>query len=228
MIRPSWTDTTAALARRAELAEAASRRMKDAQANFGHSERETQELFALVALSRARDAALLKAAGSALRRRAAGRPAPLWLPPSWVLPGEAAPRWWRELVTQRDAGIWLAIPQPGPETALGQLDDPLIQDVAKGARLLQTSLVGHKSRDSSYEAYVPEGGPLQGRSVPPVPGLSPERSWKANLLLGRGTGFRVKAGRVEEFAQANRDRHAIWDRARSYGAAVVALLRAVA
>ncbi|MFD8316158.1 hypothetical protein [Kitasatospora purpeofusca] len=228
MIRPSWTDTTAALARRAELAETAAQRMRDAEADFGHSERETQELFALVALSRARDAALLRAAGSALRRRAAGRSAPLWLSPSRVLPGEAAPRWWRQVVTQTDAGIWRAIPQPGPETALGQLDDPLVQEVAKGARLLQTSLVGYKGRDSSYEAFVPDGGPLQGRSVPPIPGLSPERSWKVNLLLGRGSGFRVKADRMDEFAQANQDRHAVWERARTYGAAVVVLLRAVA
>nr|BEK71500.1 hypothetical protein KPHV_87270 [Kitasatospora purpeofusca] len=228
MGRPSWNKTTEALARRAAQAEHANERLQEADADLPADRHDT--VFTLLALSRARDAALLSAAGSVLRRRAAGRSAPLWLPPSWVLPGEAAPQWWREGVTRRDAGIWRSIPQPGPEMALAQPDDPLAQTVAMAARQLRASLVGHKSRDSHYEAYVPDSHAAlgQGRGVPPIPGLSPEQSWKTNLRLGRGSGYRVRADREEEFAQANRDRHAVWDRARIYGAAVVALLRSVA
>ncbi|MEV7925445.1 hypothetical protein [Kitasatospora sp. NPDC088779] len=39
-----------------------------------------------------------------------------------------------------------------------------------------------------------------------------------------GLGVRVRAGLEEEFRQANRDRHAVWERSRAYGAAVAELL----
>lgn len=86
----------------------------------------------------------------------------------------------------------------------------------------------HRKRDSLYEAYIPDGTPFGGRSLPPIRGLSPEASRRADLLLGRGDGMRVQPGRDEEFDQLQTDYFAVWDRSRAYAAAVLALLRACA
>ncbi|MET9913740.1 beta-ketoacyl synthase N-terminal-like domain-containing protein [Streptomyces sp. NPDC006476] len=51
-------------------------------------------------------------------------------------------------------------------------DDPLVQEVAKQARLLQASRVGYRKRDSLYEAYIPDGTAFGRRSLPPIRGLS--------------------------------------------------------
>lgn len=59
------------------------------------------------------------------------------------------------------AGIWRAIPSPGPELRLGSPDDPLVQEVARQARLLQASRVGYRGRDALYEAYVLDEGPAK-------------------------------------------------------------------
>ncbi|MFP3989515.1 hypothetical protein U9R90_18950 [Streptomyces sp. E11-3] len=124
------------------------------------------------------------------------------------------------------AGIWRVIPSPGPELRLGSPEDPLVQEVAKQARLLQASRVGCRRRGSLYEAYIPDGTLFGGRSLPPIRGLSPEASRRANLLLGSGSGIRVQPGRDEEFDQLQTDYFAAWDRARAYTAAVLALPRA--
>ncbi|MFD7408564.1 hypothetical protein ACFV7R_39315 [Streptomyces sp. NPDC059866] len=62
--------------------------------------------------------------------------------------------------------------------------------------------------------------------MPPIRGLNPEASRRANLLLGRGSGIRVQPGQDEEFDQLHTDYFAVWDRSRAYGAAVLALLQA--
>lgn len=182
-----------------------------------------------VALSKAHDAALLKAAGMVLRRRADGRVAPRRLPRPRVLPGEATPRWWIDSVNNSAAGIWRVIPAPGPESALGPADDLLVQNVAQQARRLQARLTGHRARGSYYEAYEPDPTAAHGhgtRPVPALPGLSERASRRVNLW--RSQGMRVPAGRLDEFRQADNDAFAVRERARSYGDAVLALLRSVA
>lgn len=185
-----------------------------------------RELRASVALSKAHDAALLRAAHQLLARRATGERPPRRLPQPRILPGSHVPQWWIETINTTYAGIWRAIPSPGPELQLGGPDDPLVQEVAKQARLLQASRVGYRTRDRLYGAYIPDGTPSGGRSVPPIRGLGPEASRRANLLLGRGSGMRVQPGRDEEFDQLHTDYFAVWDRSRRYAAAVLALLRA--
>ncbi|MFD9687309.1 hypothetical protein ACFWXO_16310 [Kitasatospora sp. NPDC059088] len=230
MIQQSWDRTVRELAERVELAQSAAAwaeavRAPNSSSSLG--ERASREqVFSAVALSRARDAALLKAARFALRRRAAGRPAPLRLPHGRVLPGAAAPRWWRNAAVFRDdAGIWRVIPLPGPERLVGlPEDDPLVLDVAEQTRLLHASLLGHRNRDAYYEAFEPDGQRGQGTSVPPVAALSRRTSWKVQTWLHPGLGMRVRTDLEEEFQQANRDRHAVWERSRAYGAAVAELL----
>ncbi|MFF1747098.1 hypothetical protein [Streptomyces mirabilis] len=60
--------------------------------------------------------------------------------------------------------------------------------------------------------------------MPPIPGLNPETSRRANLALGRG--IRIQPSRLEEAGQLHTDYFAVWDRSRAYAAAVLALLRA--
>ncbi|MGW4517311.1 hypothetical protein ACWEO4_36260 [Streptomyces sp. NPDC004393] len=74
-------------------------------------------------------------------------------------------------INATDAGIWRAIPPTGLELRLGDPDDPLVQEVAKQARLLQASRVGYRKRETLYEAYVPDGTPFGGQSLPPIRGL---------------------------------------------------------
>ncbi|MFF1785555.1 hypothetical protein ACFVX9_03745 [Kitasatospora sp. NPDC058243] len=231
MIQHSWSRTVRELSERTELARSAASRVESARdrppGDHAQDERDSREqLFSTVALSRARDAALLKAARFALRRRAAGRPAPLWLPHGRVLPGAATPRRWRSAAVFRDdAGIWRVIPQPGPERLVGlPEDDTLVLEVAEQARLLRASLLGHQNRDAYYEVFKPDGRRGQGTSVPPIAVLSSKTSWKVQTWLHPGLGMRVQADLEEEFQQANLDRHAVWERSRAYSAAVVKLL----
>jgi hypothetical protein len=179
-----------------------------------------------VALSKAHDAALLPSARKLLARYANGQRPPRRLPPPRILPGGYVPQWWINSVNATYAGIWRAIPSTGPELGLGGPDNPLVQEVAKQARLLQASRVGYRNRDGLYEAHIPDGTPFGGRSLSPIRGLSPEASRRADLLLGRGSGMRVQPGRDEEFDQLHTDYFAVWDRSRAYAAAVLALLRA--
>lgn len=65
------------------------------------------------------------------------------------------------------AGISRAFPSPGPKLRLGSPDDLLVQEVARQARLLQARRVGYRKRDSLYEAFIPDGTPLGGCSLPP-------------------------------------------------------------
>ncbi|MCM2430976.1 hypothetical protein [Streptomyces sp. RKAG337] len=117
-------------------------------------------------------------------------------------------------------------PPEGPEARIGPADNPAVQDVAHQARLLQASLLGHRTRDSFYEAYEPDGDDLGGgTSVPAIAGLNPEHSRKLNLWLGRGGGMRVQPSLDEQFTKAQEDYHAVWKRARAYGDAVLALIR---
>ncbi|MEU3562850.1 hypothetical protein [Kitasatospora sp. NPDC006786] len=231
MIQHSWSRTARELSERTELARSAATTVEAVHDQFpggrGQDERDSRErLFSAVALSRARDAALLKAARFALRRRAAGRPAPLWLPHGRLLPGAAAPRWWRSAAVFRDdAGIWRLIPLAGPESLVGlPEDDPLVLDVAEQARLLRASLLGHRNRDAYYEAFEPDGQRGQGTSVPPSTVLGRKTGWKVQTWLHPNLGMRVRADLEEEFKRANRDRHAVWERSRAYGAAVAELL----
>lgn len=183
-----------------------------------------RELKIAVALSKAHDAALLRAALKLLARRADGRQPPLRLPQPRILPGGYVPQWWISAINTTYAGIWRAVPAPGPELQIGGPDDPLVHEVAKQTRLLLASKVGYRRRDCLYEGYIPDGTPLGGRSLPPVPGLGPKVSRRVNLR--RATGMRVQPGRDEEFDQLQTDYFAVWDRSRAYAAAVLALLRA--
>jgi len=119
---------------------------------------------------------------------------------------------WINAINTTYAGIWRAIPSTGPDLRLGGPDDPLVQEIAKQARLLQASRVSYRKRDTLYEAYIPDGTRFGGRSLPPIRGLSPEASRRANLLLGRGSSMRVQPGRDEEFDQLHTDYFAVWDR----------------
>jgi hypothetical protein len=184
-----------------------------------------RELRVAVALMKAHDAALLRSARTLLVRRAQGKRPPRRLQRPHVLPGNYVPDWWMSSINSSYAGIWRAIPSPGPELLLGSPDDPLVQEVAKQARLLQASHVGYRKRDGLYEAFHLDG--TRGdKAVAPIRGLSPETSRRANLLLGRGDGMRIQPARMEEADQLHADYFAVWDRARAYGAAVLALLRA--
>ncbi|MFJ2864996.1 hypothetical protein [Kitasatospora sp. NPDC087314] len=228
MIQHSWSSTVRELAERAELAHSTASWAEAALTQHSGDRSSRGRLLSNVALSRARDAALLKAARFALCRRAAGRPAPLWLPHGRVLPGAATPRWWREAATRDDAGIWRVIPLPGPERLVGlPEDDPLVLAVAEQARLLQASLLGHQNRDAFYEAFEPDGHRGEGTSVEPLRRLGSKTSWKVQTWVNPRLGMRVRADREDEFQQANRDRRAVWERSRAYGDAVVALLRRV-
>ncbi|MFB7677025.1 hypothetical protein ACFC26_37050 [Kitasatospora purpeofusca] len=231
---PGWARTVRELADRLELAQAAwAEAETEAERPSGNSPqdkaRSSQALLAALALSRARDAALLYAAGSALQRRADGRSAPLRLPRGRVLPSAVTPRWWCMAVTRDDAGIWRSIPQIGPETRVGlSADNPLVLEAAEQARLLQASLRGHRTHDDHYEAYVPGGGLDrigEGRSAPPPAWLGPKTGRKVHAYVHSTLGTRVRADRTDEFDQASRDRHAVWERSRAYGSAVVELLR---
>ncbi|MFE6055073.1 hypothetical protein ACFQ6N_30350 [Kitasatospora sp. NPDC056446] len=99
--------------------------------------------------------------------------------------------------------------------------------MAEQARLLRASLLGHQNRDAYYEAFKPDGQHGQGASVPPLAALSRKTSWKVQTWLHPDFGMRVRADLEEEFQQASRDRHAIWERSRAYGSAVVKLLSRV-
>ena len=225
MASDEWRATLEALTARLDVAVRANERVTDAK---GQLDDPYERLLAAVALSKAHDAALLRSAALALRRCAVGRRPPRWLPRARVLPGEAAPAWWRERINRSYAGIWRAIPEPGPELRVGPSDSDLVQDVARCAQQLQASQLGFRVRNSFYEAYEPDRqGSSVGTVVPPVRGLSPELSRKANLWRGRGRGMRVQPHRDAEFRQAQHDYHAVWDRSRAYGVAVVALLRDV-
>ncbi|GHB74464.1 hypothetical protein GCM10010377_76150 [Streptomyces viridiviolaceus] len=186
----------------------------------------SREIRVAVALSKAHDGALLRAAGTILTRRAGGKRAPRHLPRPRIVPGRYVPQWWMNTINATYAGIWRAIPSPGPELRLESPDDPLVQEVAKQARLLQASRVGYRKRDSLYESFIPDGTLMGGRSLPPIRGLSPEASRRADRVLGRSRGIRVQPGRDEEFDQLHTDYFAVWDRSRAYAAAVLALLQA--
>ncbi|MFE5142378.1 hypothetical protein ACFRDV_32780 [Streptomyces fagopyri] len=179
-----------------------------------------------MAMSKAHDAALLRAAGRLLVRRADGRQPPRRLPRPHVVPGPYVPEWWMSGVNSTYAGIWWALPAAGPELRLGSPDDPFVQDVARHARLLQASRVGYRGRNDLYEAYIHGDEPGEMQAVPPVPGLSAEQSRQINLRVGRGRGIRVQPGRDSEFVLLHTDYFAVWDRARAYAAATVRLLQA--
>ncbi|TQJ37758.1 hypothetical protein FBY34_7909 [Streptomyces sp. SLBN-115] len=98
-----------------------------------------RELRIAVALSKAHDAALLRAAHALPARRAEGNRPPLRLQHPRILPGGHVPQWWMNAINTTYAGIWRAIPSPGPELRLGSPDDLLVQEVARQARLLQAS-----------------------------------------------------------------------------------------
>ncbi|WP_128382509.1 hypothetical protein [Streptomyces cavernae] len=251
MVRGQWPEAIERLAVQLSHAEAADRRVEEAKSagsgqrpnrnDLAPAEYQRQlhaylqtpqykaadrELRVAVALSKAHAAALLRSARKVLARYADGKQAPRHLPQPRILPGGHVPQWWMNTVNATYAGIWRAIPSAGPELRLGSPDDSLVQEVAKQARLLQASRVGYRKRGTLYEAYIPDGTPSAGRSVPPIRGLSPEASRRANLLLGRGSGMRVQPGRDEEFDQLHTDYFPVWDRSRAYAAAVLALLRA--
>ncbi len=159
-----------------------------------------RELRIAVALSKAHDAALLRAAHKLPARRAGGNRPPLRLPRPRILPGGHVPQWWMNAINTTYAGIWRAIPSPGPELQLGSPDDPLVQEVARQARLLQASRVGYRNRDSLYEAFIPDGTPLGGRSLPPIRSLSPEssRAPTVSSVVAAACGF--QPGRDESSA----------------------------
>ncbi|MFI6663315.1 hypothetical protein ACIBL8_48580 [Streptomyces sp. NPDC050523] len=121
-----------------------------------------RELRVAVAGSKAQDAALLRAAHKLLARRADGKRPPRRLPQPRIRPGGHVPQWWINAINSTYAGIWRAIPSTGIELRLGGPDDPLVQEIAKHARLLQASRVGYRKRDSLYEAYIPTARPSEG------------------------------------------------------------------
>ncbi|MFF0000928.1 hypothetical protein [Streptomyces avermitilis] len=251
MVGGQWPGAVEGLAQQLAEAQAADRRVKEAKAtaarqspsSTGLERAEYQRrlrayvptpeykaaghaIRVAVALMKAHDAALLRSAQTLLARRANGQRPPRRLPRPLVLPRGYAPRWWVSSINSTYAGIWRAIPSPGPELRLGSPGDPLVQEVAKQARLLQASRVGYRGRDGLYEAFRPDGTRGGGEPVAPIRGLSPEASRRANLALGRGIGIRIQPSRTDEAGQMHADYFAVWDRSRAYGAAVVALLRA--
>ncbi|MEU2587279.1 hypothetical protein ABZ612_31035 [Streptomyces avermitilis] len=251
MVGGQWPGAVERLARQLDEAQAADRRVKEAKAtaarqspsSTGLERAEYQRrlrayvqtpehkaashaISVAVALMKAHDAALLRLAHILLARRANGQRPPRRLPQSLVLPGGYAPQWWISSINSTYAGIWRAIPSPGPELRLGSPDNPLVQEVAKQARRLQASHVGYRGRDDLYEAFHPDGTREGGEPVAPVRGLSPEASRRTNLALGRGDGIRIQPSRMEEAGQMHTDYFAVWDRTRAYAAAVLALLRA--
>ncbi|GAA5707336.1 hypothetical protein AQJ43_29450 [Streptomyces avermitilis] len=251
MVGGQWPGAVERLAQQLGAAQAADRRVKEAKAtaarqspsSTGLERAEYQRrlrahvqtpehkaaahaISVAVALMKAHDAALLRSAHTLLARRANGQRLPRRLPRPLVLPGGYAPQWWISSIDSTYAGIWRAIPSPGPELRLGSPNDPLVQEVAKQARLLQASRVGYRGRDDLYEAFHPDGTREGGEPVPPIRGLSPETSRRTNLALGRGDGIRIQPSRMEEAGQMHTDYFAVWDRSRAYAAAVLALLRA--
>ncbi|MGW1616149.1 hypothetical protein ACWCQZ_43205 [Streptomyces sp. NPDC002285] len=210
---------------RDDLAPAEYRRQLHAYVQTPEYKAADRALRVAVALSKAHDAALLRAAHQLLARRAGGKRPSRRMPQPRILPGSNVPQWWIEAINTTDAGIWRAIPSPGPELRLSGPDDALAHEVAKQARLLQASRMGHRKRNGLYEAYIPDSTISGGRPLPPIRGLSPEASRRANLLLGRGSGMRVQPGRDEEFDQLHTDYFAVWDRSRAYAAAVLELLQ---
>ncbi|MFH9968542.1 hypothetical protein ACH4PR_45850 [Streptomyces mirabilis] len=247
MVRSRWPRVLERLAHQLDEAQAADRRVHEAKATAsrqGPSSTDLElaeyqrlrrayvqtpgykaascEIEVAVVLMKVHDAALLRSARMLLARRADGKQPPRRLPKPRRLPGGRVPDWWMSSINTSYASIWQAIPAPGPELRLGGPGDPLVQEVAKQARLLQASRAGYRGRDRLYEAYQPDGG----EPVEPIRGLSPELGRRANLALGRGTGIRIQPSRMEEADQLHTDYFAVWDRSRAYTAAVLALLRA--
>ncbi|MET7729005.1 hypothetical protein [Streptomyces mirabilis] len=251
MLGGRWPGAVERLARQLEEAQAAERRVDESKATASRQrpsstdlepaahqrqlrayvqtpeyKAASREITVAVVLMKVHDAALLRSARTLLARRADDKRPPLRLPKPHLLPGGRVPDWWMSTINASYAGIWRAIPAPGPELRLGGPNDPLVQEVAKQARLLQASRAGYQGRDSLYEAYQPDGTHGGGEPVPPIPGLNPETSRRANLALGRGSGIRIQPSRLEEAGQLHSDYFAVWDRSRAYAAAVLALLRA--
>ncbi|MFI5526998.1 hypothetical protein ACIA8O_00420 [Kitasatospora sp. NPDC051853] len=122
--RPSWTTTARKLDQRVQLARDAAARIEAVLQQPSDDspvtlKRRQATIASAVALRKAHEAAVLKAATLLLRRRAAGRPAPRRLPRGVLLPGGVTPRWWCEIVNQGDTGVWRLIPAPGPEEFVG-------------------------------------------------------------------------------------------------------------
>ncbi len=225
-----WAGTVNALAALGERAHASDERRKETRRWVGESrgtadkDRLNTEFLQAVVVSKVYQVGYMHRAHVLLKRRAAGR-APV-LRPVRVVPG--VPARWRDWVNDRHAGVWRAIPDPGPENALSAAEDPLVLTVRDCALALQASREGYRRRDSLYEAYVPDdpGSPLMGgRPVPPIPGLPENLSRRVNRLLGRGAGIRVIPERQAEMDQLQTDYFAVWERAMAYGDAVVNLLR---
>lgn len=211
---------------RTDLEPAEYQRLRRAYVRTPEYKAASREIEVAVVLMKVHDAALLRSARTLLARRADGKQPPRRLPKPRRLPGGRVPDWWMSSINTSYAGIWRAIPAPGPELRLGGPGDPLAQEVAKQARLLQASRAGYRGRDRLYEAYQPDGTPDGGEPVEPIRGLSPELSRRANLALGRGSGIRIQPSRMEEADQLHTDYFAVWDRSRAYTAAVLALLHA--
>ncbi|MGF1427102.1 hypothetical protein [Kitasatospora sp. LaBMicrA B282] len=209
----SWPAAAAALADRLTRSEEAATLLALARREFDETaapEAVDQALARIreaVAVSRAADRSVLSAARQLLHRRAAGR-SPGRLPRIWQAPGPRTPAWWVALAVGEEWGIWRALPVPGPELRIAGASDPLVQDVAHQARLLQASLTGHQARNRMFERYTPAQWP----------GVAVEE--------GRTGGLWVRPSRREEAQQAVADAGLVWERAQAYARAVLALLTA--
>ena len=160
---------------------------------------------ALLARSQISDTLLLRTSARALRRRAAGQSAPRRIPHTGI-PAQTAPSWWVARVLECQAGIWHAIPAPGPELKLGPPDDPLVQGVGLAAHELGASLAGRRKLSLLHETLGP---PHVLGTCGHVAPLTPHRD-------------------EDLIQQAVANANDVWERARAYGAAVVVLLHATA
>jgi hypothetical protein len=198
----AWERALEQLDERGHVARAAVRRvqdLKETQPPDGPKEARAWEerRTRAVAISQVATVDYLRAARSLMAQHlAAGSPSGRL--PRAVIPPRPMRRWWQEHLASTSAGVWRYLPVPAPEEPVDGAAAPgLVEAVRTAAVDLAASHRGHRAH--------PE------RMLKPVPG-QPGRT-------------AVPEDRLEEHLQAHTDRFAVWDRARTYGDAVSALLR---
>lgn len=208
----AWDRSLARLRELGQLSATASRRAASARAaivSTGASDSRARDQCmavhsALQARSKVCDVAYVRAAGLLLRRAGAKRRPPKRLPqPRPVSP--SAPSWWVEAIHSSGA-VWRRIPQAGPEYDLGlPLGHPGVAAVTRQAELLGASRLAKNIRGSSALYEVTESGRAQ------------DGTWTPAAL-------RVRPGMENEARRLHTERHKMWERARAYGDATLALL----
>jgi hypothetical protein len=109
---------------RTDLEPAEYQRLRRAYVRTSEYKAASREIEVAVVLMKVHDAALLRSARTLLARRADGKQPTRRLPKPCRLPGARVPDWWMSSINTSYAGIWRAIPAPGPELRLGGPGDP--------------------------------------------------------------------------------------------------------